>query len=83
MTEDEMVEWHHGLNRHAATAAAKSLQSCPTLFNPMNFSPPGFPVLHYLPEFAKTQRRRWDHSNTLAWKIPWMEEPGRLQSMGS
>ena len=23
------------------------------------------------------------HSNSLAWKIPWMEEPGRLQSMGS
>ena len=23
------------------------------------------------------------HSNTLAWKIPWMEEPGRLHSMGS
>ena len=23
------------------------------------------------------------HSNTLAWKIPWTEEPGRLQSMGS
>ena len=23
------------------------------------------------------------HSNTLAWKIPWMEEPGGLQSMGS
>lgn len=23
------------------------------------------------------------HSNTLAWQIPWMEEPGRLQSMGS
>ena len=22
------------------------------------------------------------HSNTLAWKIPWTEEPGRLQSMG-
>jgi len=22
------------------------------------------------------------HSSTLAWKIPWMEEPGRLQSMG-
>ena len=22
------------------------------------------------------------HSNTLAWKIPWMQEPGRLQSMG-
>ena len=23
------------------------------------------------------------HSSTLAWKIPWMEEPGRLQSVGS
>ena len=23
------------------------------------------------------------HSSTPAWKIPWMEEPGRLQSMGS
>ena len=23
------------------------------------------------------------HSGTLAWKIPWMEEAGRLQSMGS
>ena len=23
------------------------------------------------------------HSSTLAWKFPWMEEPGRLKSMGS
>ena len=23
------------------------------------------------------------HSSILAWKIPWMEEPGRLQSVGS
>ena len=23
------------------------------------------------------------HSSTLAWRIPWMEDPGRLQSMGS
>ena len=23
------------------------------------------------------------HSSTLAWKIPWMEERGRLQSVGS
>ena len=23
------------------------------------------------------------HSSTLAWKIPWMKEPDRLQSMGS
>ena len=30
-----------------------------------------------------TQKAMVPHSSTLAWKIPWMEEPGRLQSMGS
>ena len=28
-------------------------------------------------------RRRWHHSSILAWKVPWTEEPGGLQSMGS
>ena len=28
------------------------------------------------------QKEMATHSSTLAWKIPWMEEPGRLQSMG-
>ena len=32
----------------------------------------------YVPEKAMAP-----HSSTLAWKIPWTEEPGRLQSMGS
>ena len=30
-----------------------------------------------------TEKAMATHSSTLAWKIPWMEEPGRLQSMGS
>ena len=30
-----------------------------------------------------TEKAVAPHSSTLAWKIPWMEEPGRLQSMGS
>ena len=29
------------------------------------------------------RRRQWHPTPVLAWKIPWMEEPGRLQSMGS
>ena len=29
-------------------------KSCPTLCDPMDCSPPGFPVLHYLPEFTQT-----------------------------
>ena len=30
-----------------------------------------------------TEKALATHSSTLAWKIPWMQEPGRLQSMGS
>ena len=33
-------------------------KSCPSLFDPMNCSMPGFPVLHYLPEFAQTHVHR-------------------------
>ena len=50
--------------------------------------------LKRLPGMQETQVRSlgWEdplekemavHSSTIAWKIPWTEEPGRLQSMGS
>ena len=32
---------------------------------------------------GKTEKAVAPHSSTPAWKIPWMEEPGRLKSMGS
>ena len=32
---------------------------------------------------SHTEKAMAPHSSTPAWKIPWMEEPGRLQSMGS
>ena len=31
----------------------------------------------------ESEKARAPHSSTLAWKIPWMKKPGRLQSMGS
>jgi len=31
----------------------------------------------------KAEKAMAPHSSTLAWKIPWSEEPGSLQSMGS
>ena len=31
----------------------------------------------------KSEKAMAPHSSALAWKIPWLEEPGRLQSMGS
>ena len=37
-----------------------------------------------LTEFAFiAEKAMAPHSSTLAWKIPWTEEPGRLQFMGS
>ena len=41
-----------------AAAAAKSLQSCPTLCDPMKCSTPGLPVHHQLPEFTQTHFHR-------------------------
>ena len=43
-------------------------------------------LLFYLFSHSKPfdlEKAMASHSSTLAWKIPWMEEPGRLQSMGS
>ena len=34
-------------------------------------------------QFHALEKEMATHSSTLAWKIPWKEEPGRLQSMGS
>ena len=43
-------------------------------------SPGGHLLVSKLPCVEKAMA---PHSSTLAWKIPWTEEPGRLQSMGS
>ena len=37
--------------------------------------------LHYTVVYS--EKAMAPHSSTLAWKIPWVEEPGRLQSMGT
>ena len=50
-------------------------------------------MVKYLPAVQETwvpspgrgdtlEKEMASHSSTLGWKIPWMEEPGRLQSMG-
>ena len=86
-------------------------QSCPTLRDSMDYSPPGSSIHGILQarvlewvaiSFSRGSSSLRDqtgvssiarrivykkamasHSSTLAWKIPWMEEPGGLQSMGS
>ena len=40
-------------------------------------------VKFWMRVIGKEEKAMAPHSSTLAWKIPWMEEPGRLQSVRS
>ena len=56
------------LNKYAAAAAAKLLQSCPTLCNPIDGSPPGSPV----PGILQARTLEWaaiSFSNAWKWKV--------------
>ena len=44
--------------------------------------PPLLGWTDFLMVLATWEKAMAPHSSTLAWRIPWMEEPGRLQSMG-
>ena len=57
-------------------------ESSPTpQFKSINYSALSFP---YIPTLTSIQEKAMaPHSSTLAWKIPWTEEPGRPKSMGS
>ena len=39
--------------------------------------------VRYLGQEDPLEKEMATHTSTIAWKIPWTEEPGRLQSMGS
>ena len=77
---------------------AKSPQdAAPKIFNHYlmpNWASLVVQMIKHLPAIRETRVRSlgWEdplenematHSSTFAWEIPWMEEPGRLQSMGS
>ena len=71
---------------------AKSLQSCLTLCDPIDGSPPGYPVpgilqartLEWVAISFSSPNGRGPHLEVfLAWRIPGTGEPGGLPSMGS
>ena len=90
---------HCGLRSHTpwAQISASRHRSWLSLQEPCSLFLPQFPVaqrLKHLPSMQET--RDWSlgqvdplekemvtHSSNLAWRIPWTEKPGRLQSMGS
>ena len=59
----------------------------PPIIHKLKFYPQYLRIWLYLEIWSLLQLVREKamapHSSTLAWKIPWMEEPGRLRSMGS
>ena len=60
-------------------------QSCPTLFDPMNYSTPGLPVHHQLPEFTQTHVHRVSDaiqpSHPLLSPSPPAPNPSQIQSL--
>ena len=57
-----------GLTHHAGCCWVKSLQSCPTLCNPIDVSPPGFPI----PGILQVRTLAWvaiSFSNAWKWKV--------------
>ena len=71
----------------------KVSQLYPTFCDPMDYIVPPWTIQGILqarilewvafPSIFSEMKAMAPHSSTLAWKIPWMEEPGGLQSMGS
>ena len=60
------------MDREAWRAVIHGVTKSRTQLNDLTFS------FH----FHALKKAMATHSSTLAWKIPWVEEPGRLQSMG-
>ena len=64
----------------AISSLSNLLQVIPLIWTIIYYYILGSRLCHFI-------QRYWEkvmapHSSTLAWKIPWTEEPGRLQSMG-
>ena len=79
--KNQIKKWAEDLNGHFSEdniqKAKSHMKGCSTLL-----------IQIYNEILPHTSQNGWEkamasHSSTLAWKISWTEEPGRLQSMGS
>ena len=76
-----MVDWKMDSFAAAAAAAAKSLQSCPTLCDPIDGSPPGSPV----PGILQARTLEWvaiSFSNACKWKVK-VKSPSRVRLLAT
>ena len=65
--------WELAMDREAQRAAVHEVAKSWTQLSDFTFN------FH----FHALEKEMATHSRVLAWRIPWMEKPGRLQSMGS
>ena len=80
------VPHDHSPNSHSSTQPSFCHAYCiPPLFACWRQCSMAVVNLIFLDRFQleSSEKAMAPHSSTLAWKIPWMEEPGRLWSMGS
>ena len=91
----QSLGWEDPLEKEMATHSSTLAWRIPWREEPVGYSPWGHKELdtterlhfHFhttiMFKEAISEKAMTPHSSTLAWKIPQMEEPGRLQSMGS
>ena len=90
---DRLIQWLMCLlmlvchnNEDNNTPATPNIFKCHFCARPYHTVPwtlRGLACLIHTKICVPTEKAMASHSSTLAWKIPWMGEPGRLQSMGS
>ena len=74
MTEQISLVWIYKYSHFGASLVAQKVKNLPATWETQ---------VRFLGLEDPLEKEMATHSTTLAWKIPWTEEPGRLQSMGS
>ena len=83
MTEDEMAGWHHRLDGHGFGWTPGVGDGQEGLVCCGSWGCKESDTTERLSDGTELEKGLATHSSILAWRIPWTEEPGRLQSMGS
>ena len=83
MTEDEMAGQHHRLDGHGFGWTPGVGDGQEDLVCCGSWGCKESDTTERLSDGTELEKGLATHSSILAWRIPWTEEPGRLQSMGS
>ena len=81
---DRLIQWVYMIRINSNTLQCQQGLPWPTHFSLIpSLCHSLFTLVFYQSLKDTMEKAMAPHSSTLAWKIPWAEEPGRLQSVGS